>query len=296
MPNRRPRRHLPSRRKRAASEAPLRTYGVSLLGAPSLPPDFQYFPYVNPDAPKGGEVVLSAVGTFDSFNPFIVRGTAAGEVSRVWDTLMVPNARRGRERIRPPRESDRTAGRPYGRRLRVAAGGEVQRRHAGHRRGRRLELRDPAREGAALLPAILCRRRLGDRRGAAAGGVPLQVLGQPRTAADPGPASGAAGALVGRARLRQAADRSAAGIRPLPGRPFRVRPHPVDGTRAGCLVEGPAGDAGAEQFRHGAHRIFPRRDGGAGSVQGRADRFPRGEHRQGVGHVLRFSGGGRRGW
>jgi microcin C transport system substrate-binding protein len=74
------------------SEAPLRTYGVSLLGTPSLPPDFKFFPYVNPDAPKGGEVVLSTVGTFDSFNPFIVRGTAAGDVFRVWDTLMTPNA------------------------------------------------------------------------------------------------------------------------------------------------------------------------------------------------------------
>jgi microcin C transport system substrate-binding protein len=72
--------------------APLGTYGVSLLGAPSLPPDFQSFPYVNPDAPKGGEAVLSAVGTFDSFNPFIVRGTPAGDVTRVWDTLMKANA------------------------------------------------------------------------------------------------------------------------------------------------------------------------------------------------------------
>jgi microcin C transport system substrate-binding protein len=76
----------------APSEAPLRTYGVSLLGTPSLPPDFKFFPYVNPDAPKGGEVVLSTVGTFDSFNPFIVRGTAAGDAFRVWDTLAIPNA------------------------------------------------------------------------------------------------------------------------------------------------------------------------------------------------------------
>jgi microcin C transport system substrate-binding protein len=74
------------------SQAPLRTYGVSLLEAPSLPPDFKFFPYVNPDAPKGGEVTLGSVGTFDSFNPFIVRGTPATDVARVWDTLMKPNA------------------------------------------------------------------------------------------------------------------------------------------------------------------------------------------------------------
>ncbi len=61
------------------------------MGAPSLPPDFKFFPYVNPNAPKGGTVVLSAVGTFDSFNPFIVRGTPAADVLRVWDTLMKPD-------------------------------------------------------------------------------------------------------------------------------------------------------------------------------------------------------------
>jgi microcin C transport system substrate-binding protein len=76
----------------AAGEAPLRTYGLSLLGAPSLPPDFKFFPYVNPDAPKGGDVALSAIGTFDSFNPFIVRGTPAPDVARVWDTMLKPNA------------------------------------------------------------------------------------------------------------------------------------------------------------------------------------------------------------
>jgi microcin C transport system substrate-binding protein len=76
----------------SAAEAPLRTYGVSLLGVPSLPPDFKFFPFVNPDAPKGGDISLSAVGTFDSFNPFIVRGTPASDVFRVWDTLTKANA------------------------------------------------------------------------------------------------------------------------------------------------------------------------------------------------------------
>ncbi len=76
----------------APSAAPLRTYAVSLIGAPSLPADFKFFPYVNPNAPKGGEAALSAVGTFDSFNPFIVRGTPAADVSRVWDTLLKANA------------------------------------------------------------------------------------------------------------------------------------------------------------------------------------------------------------
>src|ERR1700760_3959960 len=73
------------------TRAPPRTSGVSLLGSLPLPPDFKYSPYVNPDAPKGGEVALSTVGTFDSFNPFIVRGTPASDVFQVWDTLMKSN-------------------------------------------------------------------------------------------------------------------------------------------------------------------------------------------------------------
>lgn len=65
-----------------------RTYALTLLEKPGLPPDFQAFPYVNPDAPKGGEATLAAIGSFDSFNPFIVRGTPASELNRIWDTLL----------------------------------------------------------------------------------------------------------------------------------------------------------------------------------------------------------------
>ncbi len=50
------------------------TYGLSLLGPLKLPADFTHFPDANPDAPKGGSVSLAAVGSFDSLNPFIVRG------------------------------------------------------------------------------------------------------------------------------------------------------------------------------------------------------------------------------
>ena len=45
-------------------------------GAPALRPDFRHMPYANPDAPKGGRLVWGLLGTFDSLNPFIVRGIA----------------------------------------------------------------------------------------------------------------------------------------------------------------------------------------------------------------------------
>ncbi|HEU4986247.1 MAG TPA: ABC transporter substrate-binding protein, partial [Rhizobiaceae bacterium] len=53
---------------------------------------FERYDYVNPDAPKGGTLNSSTIGTFDSFNPFIVRGTPAAGLSGfgglLYDTLM----------------------------------------------------------------------------------------------------------------------------------------------------------------------------------------------------------------
>jgi microcin C transport system substrate-binding protein len=77
----------------AAQAAELvRTHGLALVGTPALPPDFPHFPYVKPDAPKGGEVATAGLGTFDSFNPFIVRGTPAASAARVFESLMTRSA------------------------------------------------------------------------------------------------------------------------------------------------------------------------------------------------------------
>lgn len=72
----------------SAASAQTPVHGLSLIGQLALPPDFKAFPYVNPDAPKGGEATLGSIGTFDSFHPFIVRGTPARDVARAFDTLM----------------------------------------------------------------------------------------------------------------------------------------------------------------------------------------------------------------
>lgn len=53
-------------------------HGLSLYGEPKYGPDFKNFDYVNPAAPKGGTIRMSGFGTFDSFNPFAVKGTSAG--------------------------------------------------------------------------------------------------------------------------------------------------------------------------------------------------------------------------
>lgn len=50
-------------------------HGISMYGEPALPPDFGHLPYVNPEAPVGGRIVTASVGTFDSLNPFIRKGS-----------------------------------------------------------------------------------------------------------------------------------------------------------------------------------------------------------------------------
>ena len=53
------------------------THALPLYGAPKYPADFTHFDYVNPDAPKAGQIRLAAIGTYDNLNPFILKGVAA---------------------------------------------------------------------------------------------------------------------------------------------------------------------------------------------------------------------------
>ena len=48
-------------------------HGIAMHGEPALPPDYKHFPYVNPNAPKGGSITYGVQGTFDSVNPFILK-------------------------------------------------------------------------------------------------------------------------------------------------------------------------------------------------------------------------------
>ncbi|MEM9708914.1 MAG: extracellular solute-binding protein [Pseudomonadota bacterium] len=50
------------------------SHGIAMYGEPGLPPDFVSLPYANPDAPKGGKIVQGEVGSFDSLNPYILKG------------------------------------------------------------------------------------------------------------------------------------------------------------------------------------------------------------------------------
>jgi peptide/nickel transport system substrate-binding protein len=67
---------------------------IAMHGATGLPPDFSHLPYVNPDAPKGGQLNLAYLGAFDSLNPYNIKAlsTAQGLVGNVYQSLMARSA------------------------------------------------------------------------------------------------------------------------------------------------------------------------------------------------------------
>lgn len=67
-------------------------HGIAMHGELRYDRGFTHFDYVNPYAPKGGELKLADEGTFDSLNPFIVKGQAAEGSPLPFDTLMVQSA------------------------------------------------------------------------------------------------------------------------------------------------------------------------------------------------------------
>jgi peptide/nickel transport system substrate-binding protein len=67
-------------------------HGIAMHGEPALPPDFKHLPYANPDAPQGGQLRQAVTGSFDSVNPFIVKGTPAVNVrTYVFESLLGRN-------------------------------------------------------------------------------------------------------------------------------------------------------------------------------------------------------------
>jgi len=65
------------------------THGIAMHGTPKQPANFKHYSYVNPDAPKGGRVMLNTYGSFDSLNPLIIKGEpVAGIREYVYESLM----------------------------------------------------------------------------------------------------------------------------------------------------------------------------------------------------------------
>jgi microcin C transport system substrate-binding protein len=64
------------------------THGIATHGNLKYPEGFTHFDYVNPDAQKGGEVALGSLGGFDSFNPYIIKGSPAPGAGMLHCSLM----------------------------------------------------------------------------------------------------------------------------------------------------------------------------------------------------------------
>ena len=76
----------------AFSENLIKSHGISNFGDLKYPADYKSLAYVNPTAPKGGEISTWAFGTFDSLNRYIVKGNAAGSGNIFIETLMTGTA------------------------------------------------------------------------------------------------------------------------------------------------------------------------------------------------------------
>src|SRR5690606_23258166 len=75
------------------SENMCKEHGIAMHGGLKYPINFAYFETVNPKAPKGGKLRLGVTGTFDSLNPYVIKGTPPAGLSifsekLVFETLM----------------------------------------------------------------------------------------------------------------------------------------------------------------------------------------------------------------
>lgn len=66
------------------------SHAIAMHGGPKYPNNFKHFEYASPKALKGGSLKEHAIGTFDSLNPFITKGTPASNIALIYDTLTTP--------------------------------------------------------------------------------------------------------------------------------------------------------------------------------------------------------------
>ena len=75
-----------------ASDDTTRSWSMAEFGTPLYDETLTHWPYVNPDAPTGGSVVLGAFGSFDSLNTYILKGSFPRMIGLTGDSLMVGSA------------------------------------------------------------------------------------------------------------------------------------------------------------------------------------------------------------
>ena len=73
----------------ASAETIIKSHGYSKFGELKYPADFKHLDYVNPDAPKGGEISSWALGSFDNIHRYTHKGDHAGSATIFFESLMV---------------------------------------------------------------------------------------------------------------------------------------------------------------------------------------------------------------
>tara|TARA_B100000579_G_scaffold119642_1_gene96243 strand:+ start:657 stop:2471 length:1815 start_codon:yes stop_codon:yes gene_type:complete len=63
------------------------SHAIAMHGIAKYSSDFTHVDYVNPNAYKGGSIVRSAIGSFDTFNPFTLKGTSAAGLGNLFESL-----------------------------------------------------------------------------------------------------------------------------------------------------------------------------------------------------------------
>ncbi|MFN3701447.1 MAG: extracellular solute-binding protein [Alphaproteobacteria bacterium] len=63
-------------------------FALAMHGTSQYDENSAHLSYANPDAPKGGHLKQAAIGTFDTINPYSIRGRAAQGLNLVYDRLM----------------------------------------------------------------------------------------------------------------------------------------------------------------------------------------------------------------
>ena len=72
-----------------ADEGVTKTWAMAEFGEPPMKDGFDHWPYANPNAPKGGKIVIGAFGTFDTLNPVILKGRWPAAINLASADLMV---------------------------------------------------------------------------------------------------------------------------------------------------------------------------------------------------------------
>ena len=77
---------------RAQDQTIITSHGISTFGDLKYPADFKHLDYVNPDAPKGGEIAEWAQGSFDSMNPYSIKGVAGSGSTIFYENILTGTA------------------------------------------------------------------------------------------------------------------------------------------------------------------------------------------------------------